>query len=118
MFTDDPAVVDALTVVLVVAALFQPVAGVVFVLDGILIGAGDGRWLAVAGTVVTGLFAPAAVLTVTVLTDGDGDVTRTGPVAGTAWLWAVFGLVFMGGRGVALVLRARGGSWMVTGAVR
>ncbi|MGE5762978.1 MAG: MATE family efflux transporter, partial [Mycobacterium leprae] len=34
---------------LVVAAVLQPVAGVVFVLDGVLIGAGDGRYLAAAG---------------------------------------------------------------------
>jgi Na+-driven multidrug efflux pump len=114
LFTDDPTVVDRLTVVLVVAALFQPLAGVVFVLDGVLIGAGDGRWLALAGTVVTILFVPALVITVRALADRSG----TGPATGTAWLWAVFGLVFMGGRGLALVLRARGASWMVTGAVR
>ena len=36
---------------LVVAALIQPVAGVVFVLDGVLIGAGDGRYLAWAAVV-------------------------------------------------------------------
>ena len=114
LFTDDAAVVETLTVVLVVAALFQPVAGVVFVLDGVLIGAGDGRWLAVAGTVVTACFAPAAVVSAVALADRAGGA----PATGTAWLWAVFGLVFMGGRGVALVLRARSGSWMVTGAVR
>src|SRR5919112_5573538 len=106
LFTDDPTVVDRLTVVLVVAALFQPLAGVVFVLDGVLIGAGDGRWLALAGTVVTALFVPALVVTVRALADRSGG----GPGAGTAWLWAVFGLVFMGGRGLALVLRARGAS--------
>ncbi len=114
LFTDDPAVVDLLTVVLMVAAAFQPMAGVVFVLDGVLIGAGDGRWLAVAGTAVTACFVPAAVLTAAALDDGPG----AGSTTATAWLWAVFGLVFMGGRGVALVLRARGASWMVTGAVR
>ncbi|CAA9333449.1 MAG: DNA-damage-inducible protein F [uncultured Nocardioidaceae bacterium] len=120
LFTDDPAVVDTLAVVLVVAALFQPVAGVVFVLDGVLIGAGDGRWLAVAGTLVTACFAPAAVATAAVLgggAGGDGGADG-GAASGTAWLWAVFGLVFMGGRGLALVLRARSASWMVTGAVR
>ena len=122
LFTDDPAVVDTLTVVLVVAAVFQPVAGVVFVLDGVLIGAGDGRWLAVAGTLVTACFVPAAVATAAALADpaGGGAGARAGgdPANGTAWLWAVFGLVFMGGRGLALVLRARSASWMVTGAVR
>ena len=38
--------------VLLVAAVAQPVAGVVFVLDGVLIGAGDGRYLAWGGIVV------------------------------------------------------------------
>ena len=51
LFTEDAAVRDLLVPVLVVAAVFQPVAGVVFVLDGVLIGAGDGRYLAVAGVV-------------------------------------------------------------------
>jgi putative MATE family efflux protein len=122
LFTDDPSVVRALTAVLVVAALFQPVAGVVFVLDGVLIGAGDGRWLARAGTVVTALFVPAVVLAGILLQhrSGSGSVAgpASGPASGTAWLWLVFGALFMGGRGLALVLRARSADWMVTGAVR
>ena len=48
LFVDDPAVVDALAPALLVAAVAQPLAGVVFVLDGILIGAGDGRYLALS----------------------------------------------------------------------
>ena len=52
--TPDPAVADLLVPVLLVAAVLQPVAGVVFVLDGVLIGAGDGRYLAVAGLVAEG----------------------------------------------------------------
>jgi Na+-driven multidrug efflux pump len=39
VFTADPAVRRALVPVLLVAAVFQPPAGVVFVLDGVLIGA-------------------------------------------------------------------------------
>jgi Na+-driven multidrug efflux pump len=117
LFTDDAAVVRTLTVVLLVAALFQPVAGVVFVLDGVLIGAGDGRWLALAGSLVTGAFVPAVVVAATVLSGTSKGGHGSAPT-GTAVLWAVFGLVFMGGRGVALVRRARGASWMVTGAVR
>ena len=49
LFTDDAEVRALLSSVLVVAALFQPVSGVVFALDGVLIGAGDGRYLALAG---------------------------------------------------------------------
>ena len=49
LFTPDAAVRDLLVPVLLVAALGQPVAGVVFVLDGVLIGAGDGPYLARGG---------------------------------------------------------------------
>ena len=46
---------------LLVAALGQPVAGIVFVLDGVLIGAGDGRYLAWAGIVVLLVYVPAVL---------------------------------------------------------
>ena len=68
----DPAVRDLLVPVLLVAAVFQPVAGVVFVLDGVLIGAGDGRYLAWGGIVVLAVFAPLALAAVR-LGSGDGE---------------------------------------------
>ena len=107
LFTPDPAVRDLLTPVLWVAACFQPVAGVVFVLDGVLIGAGDGRYLAVGGLAVLAVFAPLAYLSV-----------RLPPGVGPplAWLWLAFGLGFMGSRAVVLLHRARGSRWLVTGA--
>jgi putative MATE family efflux protein len=107
LFTPDPAVRDLLWPVLLVAALFQPVAGVVFVLDGVLIGAGDGRYLAWGGVVVLAVFAPLALL-------GTG-LTGPGSTA-LVWLWGIFGVAFMGSRAVVLLLRARGTRWMVTGA--
>ena len=105
LFTEDTTVRDQLVAVLVVAAVFQPVAGVVFVLDGVLIGAGDGRYLAWGGIVVLAVFAPLALLAVHV-----GDA-RTGLL----WLWAAFGAAFVGSRAVVLLRRARGTAWMVTG---
>jgi putative MATE family efflux protein len=107
LFTDDAHVVSLLGKVLLVAALFQPLAGVVFVLDGVLIGAGDGRYLAAGGTLVTVVFVPAVLAVVT---------WAPGPVAGLLALWAVFGAVFIGGRALVLVTRARGDRWMVVGA--
>ena len=107
LFTDDARVVDLLVPVLLVAALFQPLAGVVFVLDGVLIGAGDGRYLAWAGVVVLLASAPAVVLA--------ADLAA-GTTAAAAWVWLAFGVAFIGTRGVALLLRARGSAWMVTGA--
>jgi len=103
LFTPDHAVRDALVPVLLVAAAFQPVAGVVFVLDGVLIGAGDGRYLAWAGLAVLGGYAPLVLLT-----------SALG--AGLTGVWVVFGVLFMGGRLVTLVRRSRSEAWLVTGA--
>jgi putative MATE family efflux protein len=104
LFTDDPDVVRLLGRVLLAAAVFQAGAGVVFVLDGVLIGAGDGRYLALGGLAVTALFVPAALATAAVV-PADRD-----PVV---WLWIVFGVVFIGGRAVVLLSRARTDRWMV-----
>jgi putative MATE family efflux protein len=102
LFTTDPDVRALLVPVLLVAALGQPVAGVVFVLDGVLIGAGDGPYLARAGLVTLVVYAPV-------------------PLMCAAWsvglvgLWVAFVAVFMGSRFVVLVHRARGDAWLVTG---
>ncbi|MFT4009847.1 MAG: MATE family efflux transporter [Nocardioidaceae bacterium] len=102
LFTPDPAVRDLLVPVLLVAAVSQPIAGIVFVLDGVLIGAGDGRYLAWAGVVVLAVYAPVVVL--------------IGASAGTVLgVWACFTLLFMGARLVVLSLRAKTDTWMVTG---
>jgi putative MATE family efflux protein len=102
VFTDDPDVRALLSSVLVVVAVFQPVCGVVFALDGVLIGAGDGRYLAWAGVVTLVVFLPLAGLVL---------VTDAGLVA--LW-WALN--AFLAARLVTLVLRWRGGAWLVTGA--
>ncbi len=107
LFTNDPAVHSLLWPVLLVAALFQPVAGVVFVLDGVLIGAGDARYLAWGGVLVLAVFAPLALASETLAPD-------TGPAL--LWLWVAFGVGFMGARAAVLLHRARGERWMVTGA--
>ncbi len=107
VFTTDPAVRSLLVPVLLVAAAFQPVAGVVFVLDGVLIGAGDGRYLAWGGVVVLAAFLPVAALAVW---------WAAGTWAALVWLWVAFGIGFMGSRAAVLVHRARGDRWLVTGA--
>lgn len=104
VFTSDPGVRSQLLAALIVVALLEPIAGVVFVLDGVLIGAGDQAYLAVAGIIQTVAFLPAAWL---VLVYGGGLVA----------LWLAIG-VWMAARLVTLGLRARQDSWLVTGAVR
>ena len=106
LFTGDERVQDLLVPVLLVAAAGQPIAGVVFVLDGVLIGAGDGTYLAWAGLAVLAVYAPVVLL-----------VGALG--GGVVLVWVAFASVFMGARFVVLVLRARGDAWLVTGtAVR
>ncbi|WP_340540950.1 MATE family efflux transporter [Nocardioides sp. GXZ039] len=104
LFTDDPAVPDLLVPVLIIAALGQPIAGVVFVLDGVLIGAGDGGYLAKAGLVVALVYAPITL------------VAAVWWGAGLLAVWVLFSGLFMGGRLLTLWVRARGEAWMVTGA--
>ena len=58
LFTADPAVRGPASWAIVVGALFQPLAGLVFLLDGILIGAGRGRFLAAASLVNLTIYAP------------------------------------------------------------
>ncbi|MBO0811734.1 MAG: MATE family efflux transporter [Microlunatus sp.] len=101
LFSPDPAVQVLLSQVLLVVALIAPVAGVVFVLDGVLIGAGDGRYLALAGLIAVTAYLPLALLV-------------RGLDAGLIWLWAAYG-GYIVARLVTLVVRARGGGWMRTG---
>lgn len=108
LFTDDPAVQEALSAGLLVAGLVQPVAGVVFVLDGVLIGAGDARWLAWAQTAVLVAYLPVVWLVREAVPAG------TSAPSAMVWLWCAFA-AFMVLRGAALVWRARGTAWMVTG---
>jgi putative MATE family efflux protein len=103
-FTADPAVRAALTGALVVVALQQPLSGLVFVLDGVLIGAGDGRWLAAVQVLLLLAYLPVAV------------AVRSAQ-ASAALLWCGFA-VFMALRGLALSWRARGTAWAVVGAAR
>ena len=73
-------------------------------LDGVLIGAGDNRFLAMASVVTTGVFVVCAYAWL-----------RAG--GGLTGLWLAIG-AFMVARLVALGLRARSPAWAVTGARR
>ncbi|MGH3412337.1 MAG: MATE family efflux transporter [Marmoricola sp.] len=106
VFTEDPRVLGLLAPALLVAAAAQPVAGLVFVLDGVLIGAADYAYLAWAQVVVLAVFTPAALWAIL------GEHSLGGH--GLTWLWAAFAVAFMGGRAVVLSVRARGEAWLRT----
>ncbi|QIP71437.1 MATE family efflux transporter [Streptomyces sp. VN1] len=104
LFTGDSAVMDAALPALVIVALAQPVCGVVYVLDGVLMGAGDGPYLAWAMLLTLAVFTPAALA-----------VPALG--GGLTALWAAMTLM-MAMRLVTLWWRTRSGRWIVTGATR
>ena len=104
LFTSDPAVKGPLMTTLLVVALTQPVSGIVFILDGVLMGAGDGPYLAWAMVITLALFAPVA-LAIPALGGGL-----------TALWWAM--ALMMTVRMLTLWLRTRSGAWIVIGASR
>ncbi|MFJ5693002.1 MATE family efflux transporter [Arthrobacter sp. NPDC093125] len=107
LFTPDAGVQSVLTGALWILAVGQPIAGYVFVLDGVLIGAGDAKYLAVAGVVNLAAYLPLLFA-----------VPLAGVSGGTAlvWVWAAFSVGYMLARAVTLGLRARTDRWMVLGS--
>ncbi|MFK4155091.1 MATE family efflux transporter [Streptomyces fungicidicus] len=104
LFTSDPTVKSVALPALLLVALSQPICGIVFVLDGVLMGAGDGPYLAWAMLLTLAVFTPAALL-----------VPALG--GGLTALWATMTLM-MSVRMLTLWLRTRSGNWIVTGAAR
>ena len=105
LFAAAPPVRALLLAVLLVVAAQQPVAGVVFVLDGVLIGAGtSGTWPS-PGCWPSAVFLPAAWLV---------HAQHRGLVA----LWLAYSLLAAGPVHDAGAAGAHGGRWLVTGAVR
>ncbi|MFF1680674.1 MATE family efflux transporter [Streptomyces sp. NPDC058256] len=104
LFTSDSVVQNAALPALLLVAVSQPISGIVFVLDGVLMGAGDGPYLAWAMLLTLLIFAPVALL-VPVL---GGGLTA---------LWGAMTLM-MTLRMLTLWLRSRSGRWIVTGATR
>ena len=104
LFTSEAAVASAARPALLVAASAMPLAGAVFLFDGILMGAGDGRYLAGAGLVTLVPYVPLAVAVA-------HGLPAASPADGLAWLCAAFAWVFMGARGLTTGLRARTTAW-------
>ena len=101
-FTDDPEVLDLLVAGLWWVAATQALNGAAFALDGILVGAGDQRYLAGAMVVSLAVVATGAVL-----------VSRPG--VGLWGLWLLLA-AFMASRVAMLGVRYRGHRWEHTGA--
>jgi putative MATE family efflux protein len=100
-FTGDGSVLDEAALLWPIFALMQPLNGAVFALDGILIGASDGPFL--AGSMVVAFLACAAVLVASLVGDW-----------GIRGVWAAL-LVLILVRLTLMATRFRRGRWLVTG---
>ena len=109
IFTTDPTVIAATTAGLFVLAVSQPLSGYVFVLDGILMGAGDAKYLGLIGVANIIIYLPALYGLAALA----ADATHIGAVA---WVWIGFAGIYLGARALGLWLRIRGDSWIRLGA--
>lgn len=109
IFTTDPTVVAATTAGLIVLAVSQPLSGYVFVLDGILMGAGDAKYLGLIGIANIIVYLPAlaglAVL-----------ANQTTHIGAVAWVWVGFAGIYLAARALGLWLRIRRDTWIRVGA--
>lgn len=109
VFSADSDVRAAIAAALLVIAIGMLVAGPVFVLDGVFLGAGDGRYLALSGALTLVGYLPALAGVALLAPDGR---------AGLVWLWVGYAGVFMTARLLTLGWRYRSARWLVLGADR
>ena len=125
VFTSDPEVQRLFALSLLVLAVGQPLAAYVFILDGVLIGAQDVRYLGLAGLFTLVAYLP--VLAGLYVWFGAGADAPAQFAGGTSWgwgglfdgptlayllLWCSYALWYMGARALTLGLRARSGVWI------
>lgn len=103
LFTSDDAVRQAAGYALVAIGILMPMAGWVFVLDGVLIGAGDGRYLAAVGMLTVVIYLPPLAAIWILQPEGVWALT---------WLWLAFAGIFMAARALTTGWRIRTDAWM------
>lgn len=110
LFTTDPAVQQALSVALGVIGVTGWLSGLVFSADGVLIGAGDGRWLAQAMSLTLLGYLPM-ILGLHLMSAG---LAEAGAPVAVGALWVGF-TWFMVLRWLLLRYRLGQNTWLVTG---
>ncbi len=103
LFTSDPAVAALSMPALVLVGVLQPLAGLVYVLDGVLMGANDVRYLAIVGGINLLPFLPYLAVLLWL---------RPAGAWGLVALAAGFFVILMGMRVVTRARRIRGAAWL------
>lgn len=104
-FTSDARVQYLFALALLVVAVGQPLASYVFILDGVLIGAQDVRYLALASLLNVIAYLPMLAVVYLVFTGSP-------EAAGFIWLWITYAIGYMGMRALTLGYRVRRGVWV------
>ncbi len=107
LFAPDAEVRAGVTTTLLVIGCTLTIAAYVCLADGVLIGAGDGPYLARVGVLNLIVYVPLALAVARWAPDG---------TPGLVWLWAAFSVGFMGIRAITLAWRQRSDAWLVSGA--
>ena len=103
VFTADPQLLSLIWPGLIVVAIGIPLGGAVYALDGVLIGAGDARFLALAGLVNLAATGPALIAIA---------IAPLPALAAVLLLQVAWSILSMLARAVPLGLRARRGRWL------
>lgn len=106
IFSSEEELLAALPPSLLVLGLSLPLGGLVFVLDGVLMGAGDARYLAWTSLANLAAYLPVLWCVTVLIPSGTSALVA---------LTAAFTLGFMLARALTLVLRARGERWVTLG---
>lgn len=118
VFTSDPEVQRLFAFSLLVLGVGQPLAAYVFILDGVLIGAQDVRYLGLAGLFTLVAYLPVLAGLYFWFTADTGAGMEAGvfalDTATVAYLllWCSYALWYMGARAVTLWWRVRSGVWV------
>lgn len=107
-FSPDPHVQQLFAAAMIVVAIGQPLASYVFILDGVLIGAEDVKYLALASLISLLVYAPMLWGIFAFSADRGGSVDMWGFV----WIWIAYAMGFMGLRGITLGWRSRSDVWI------
>ncbi len=106
VFSGDAEVLAMLPWSILIMSLSLGLGGYVWVLDGILMGAADARYLAITGALNLFAYVPLALAVFTWAPPG---------VGGVAWLTASFTIGYVAARATTLGLRIRGDRWLSVG---
>lgn len=112
IFTPDPEVQRLFALSLLVLGVGQPLAAYVFILDGVLIGAADVRYLGIAALCTLAVYTPLLVGLHLWFAGQDAGAQVQLATLAYLLLWCAYALWYMGVRALTLWWRARSGVWI------